>query len=281
MATSFAHQVGGHTTAKTSLKAHDGKILKPYQSKQRGERERDFYERVFRSEKESPDFGALRTFLPMYYGSTVIPEAGDEKKEDSCTKYLVLEDLTWGRKWPCIMDIKMGTRSYEEGASAEKVAHEKSKFSLQETAGLRIQGIKVYSLEENNYVVLDKYFGRSITSMDGITRALGHFFPLQDKTKTVKLLEAYLRRLDQLKTWFDEQQTTEFIASSFLFLYDGEESRREDKSVSEAYAADIRLIDFAHVSHPVPPKLDEGLRTGIATLIRCFQTLLCESQASQ
>ena len=85
MATSFVHQVGGHTTAKTSLKARNGEILKPYQSKQRAERERDFYERVFRSEKELPEFGALRRFLPMYYGSTVIPEAGDGKKEDSCT----------------------------------------------------------------------------------------------------------------------------------------------------------------------------------------------------
>lgn len=90
-----------------------------------------------------------------------------------------------------------------------------------------------------------------------------------------------MRRLDQLKTWFDEQQGTEFIASSFLFLYDGEESVQDGKPVSEAYAADIRLIDFTHVTHPASPKRDDGLRTGIAMLIRCFQTLLREAQAQQ
>ena len=107
-----------------------------------------------------------------------------------CAEYLVLEDLTWGRQWPCIMDIKMGTRSYEDGASVDKVAYEKSKFSLQKTAGLRIQGIKRLDPKQKRYVELDKYFGRSITSMDELPRALGRFFPLENKAKTVKLLEA-------------------------------------------------------------------------------------------
>ena len=80
----------------------------------------------------------------------------------------------------------------------------------------------------------------------------------------------FLQRLGQLKTWFDEQQGTQFIASSFLFLYDGEESVQEVKPITNAYRADIRLIDFAHVSHPATPKHDEGLQTGIATLIQCY-----------
>ena len=54
----------------------------------------------------------------------------------------------------------------------------------------------------------------------------------------------FLQRLGQLKTWFDEQQGTQFIASSFLFLYDGEESVQEIKPITNAYRADIRLIDF-------------------------------------
>ena len=85
MAKNFVHQVGGHTTAKTSLKAQNGHILKPYQSNQRGERERNFYERVFTSQTASPEFVALRRFLPMYYGSTVIAEAGANKDEMAST----------------------------------------------------------------------------------------------------------------------------------------------------------------------------------------------------
>ncbi|ETI38566.1 hypothetical protein, variant 1 [Phytophthora nicotianae] len=305
--TEMAHQVGGHATSKTSLKAHNGRILKPFQSKQRGERECEFYERVFATEKDLLEFAALRKFLPMYHGTVIVPEVEDGQEVNGVHpgQYLVLEDLTWGRKWPCIMDVKMGTRSYEDNATAEKIAYEKSKFPLQETLGFRIQGIKVYNPKKQDYDEFDKYFGRGITSVDQLAPAFRSYFP-EDTSKTIKLLETvglvnsqlpeiltlfffyylllsiqFLRRLGQLKAWFDEQRGTEFIASSFLFLYDGEDSPNDDKTVAEDFGADIRLIDFAHVTKPTSPKRDEGLRTGIATLINCFQTLLREAQTQQ
>ncbi|CAI5727521.1 unnamed protein product [Peronospora destructor] len=236
---SFTLQVGGHSTAKTNLRAHNGRILKPFQSKQRGERERDFYERVFVSEKDLPEFAALRGFLPTYFGTMVIPEVADDKEETTSVKeqhhgeFLVLEDLTCGRQSPCIMDVKMGTRSYEKNASAEKITYEKSKFPLQETAGFRIQGIKVLDPQQHRYVEFDKKFGRSITSMDELAPAFRCYFPSEDTIKTMKLLKAFLRRLDQLKTWFDEQQGTKFIASSFLFPQDGEGSAYKKLSPSQ------------------------------------------------
>ncbi|POM73044.1 Inositol polyphosphate multiKinase [Phytophthora palmivora] len=284
--TEMAHQVGGHATSKTSLKAYNGRILKPFQNKQRGERERDFYDRVFVSEKDSPEFVALRDFVPNYYGTIVVPEVEDGQEKTGANglhpgQYLELEDLTWRRQWPCIMDVKMGTRSYEDTATAEKIAYEKSKFPLQETVGFRIQGIKVFDPKQQSYVEFDKHFGRRVTSKEELVPAFRSYFPLDDTLKTIKLLDAFLRRLNQLKAWFDEQQGTEFIASSFLFLYDGEESIEDDTTVAEAFRADIRLIDFAHATQPTSPKRDEGLRTGIATLIKCFETLLHETQTQQ
>lgn len=62
------------------LKSHNGRILKPFQSKQRGERERDFYERVFVSEKDPPEFAALRQFLPEYHGTVVVREVEDAQE---------------------------------------------------------------------------------------------------------------------------------------------------------------------------------------------------------
>lgn len=108
----------------------------------------------------------------------------------SRVEYLALEDLTWGRQWPCIMDVKMGTRSYEDNASAEKIAYEKTKFPLQETVGFRIQGIKVFDPKQRSYVEFDKYFGRGITSVDKLAPAFRCYFPSEDTTKTIKLLEA-------------------------------------------------------------------------------------------
>ncbi|RLN98357.1 hypothetical protein BBJ28_00015037 [Nothophytophthora sp. Chile5] len=171
------------------------------------------------------------------------------------------------------MDVKMGTRSFEDDASAEKIAYERQKFPLQETVGFRIQGIKVFNPKQRQYIEFDKHFGRGITSAEALASAFLNFFPPNDKTKTVALLQAFLSRLDEFQMWFHEQQDVGFIASSFLFLYNGEPTATaEDLPV--AYAADIRLIDFAHVTHPSPGQRDEGVLTGIATLIRCFQELL-------
>ncbi|KAI9994907.1 hypothetical protein PInf_011747 [Phytophthora infestans] len=261
--TEMAHQVGGHATAKTSLKAYNGRILKPFQSKQRGEREREFYERVFATEKDSLEFAALSKFLPKYYGTVIVPEPEDGQETNGVHpgQYLILEDLT----------------SYEDNATSEKIAYEKSKFLLQETVGFRIQGIKVFNPKKKGYDEFDKHFGRGISSVGQLAPAFRSYFPAED-AKTIKLLEAFLRRLGQLKAWFDEQRGTEFIASSFLFLYDGEESPNDDKTAAEDFGAEIRLIDFAHVTKPTSPKHDEGLRTGIATLISCFQTLLNQAQ---
>lgn len=84
----------------------------------------------------------------------------------------------------------MGTHSYEKDASVEKIAYEKSKFPLQETAGFRIQGIKVFDPQQQRYIEFDKNLGRSITSMDELAPAFQRYFPSDDTTKTIKLLEA-------------------------------------------------------------------------------------------
>lgn len=76
------------------LRAHNGRILKPFQSKQRGERERDFYERVFTSTTNVPEFAVLRDFLPAYFGTMVVPGATDDKEETTSVK----EQLHGGTK---------------------------------------------------------------------------------------------------------------------------------------------------------------------------------------
>lgn len=99
----------------------------------------------------------------------------------------------------------------------------------------------------------------------------------------------FLARLIEFQTWFDQQEEAEFIASSLLFLYSGEPSSASPASKdklqvsdkeqpSAAFAPDIRLIDFAHVSHPATPRRDDGVRTGIKTLIECFQQLLDDTE---
>lgn len=103
----------------------------------------------------------------------------------------------------------------------------------------------------------------------------------------------FLARLAQLETWFAEQHELEFIASSLLFLYNGEVDDAlvsaaagggddADSALARALDADIRLIDFAHVAYrsPAARQLDAGVLTGIRTISRCFQELLGQFQRS-
>jgi hypothetical protein len=91
-------------------------------------------------------------------------------------EYLVLGDLTWKRQWPCIMDVKGGTRSDEDDATQEKIEYERSKFPLQEKVGFRIQGIKVYDTKEKKYVEYDKHFGRGMKTHEAIVDAFRKYF---------------------------------------------------------------------------------------------------------
>lgn len=86
------------------LKAHNGKILKPFQNKQRGEREHAFYEQVFRLERTKPVFERLRLLIPGYHGMVVVPDseqhssdannaAGSESRDGSASPSLRLGGL--------------------------------------------------------------------------------------------------------------------------------------------------------------------------------------------
>lgn len=193
-------------------------MYKPFQSGRRGEREHEFYERVADEVKNAGDGSVsslvgLEPLIPRYFGvveaaheasSSIQSEwlvnrkAFDARSHSSYhafAEYLVLEDLTFGRKWPCIMDVKVGTRSFEDDASAEKIAYEKSKFPLQEQAGFRLQGIKVFDKSTQAYIEFDKHFGRSALTMDALAPALGRFLPSDDNAKRRFLIQSVRERV--------------------------------------------------------------------------------------
>jgi 1D-myo-inositol-tetrakisphosphate 5-kinase/inositol-polyphosphate multikinase len=56
-----------------------------------------------------------------------------------------LEDLTFGLKTPCIMDIKIGSRLYDVDASPRKIERRvrKSETTTSGALGFRLCGLKV------------------------------------------------------------------------------------------------------------------------------------------
>eukprot|EP01129_Flabellula_baltica_P015950 TRINITY_DN829_c0_g1_i2.p1 TRINITY_DN829_c0_g1~~TRINITY_DN829_c0_g1_i2.p1 ORF type:complete len:256 (-),score=69.54 TRINITY_DN829_c0_g1_i2:88-855(-) len=79
-------------------------------------------------------------FFPKFYGTE--EESGLLKK----TSYLIMEDLTDGMTYPCIMDIKMGTRTAGEDANVVKKNFmiTKDKQTTTYEYGLRLTAMRVF-----------------------------------------------------------------------------------------------------------------------------------------
>ena len=60
--------------------------------------------------------------------------------------YIVLENLTGKFKYPCVMDLKIGTRSYSDAMSeAKKQLHlERCDSTTSKAIGVRLGGMQVY-----------------------------------------------------------------------------------------------------------------------------------------
>lgn len=58
---------------------------------------------------------------------------------------IVLEDLTFGLEIPCIMDLKIGRRLYDDDAPPDKISRmiKKSALSTSGSVGFRISGMRV------------------------------------------------------------------------------------------------------------------------------------------
>ncbi|XP_075697303.1 inositol polyphosphate multikinase [Rhinoderma darwinii] len=211
----LSHQVAGHMYGKDKvgiLQHPDGTVLKQLQPPPRGPRELDFYNMVFSNDCTDTKLRDLQIFLPKYFGTWSPPGTTNDI-------YLKLEDVTRKFNKPCIMDVKIGQKSYDPHASAEKIQQQISKYPLMEEVGFLVLGMRVYHMDSDNFETQNQHYGRSLTK-DTIKHGLSKFFNNGCYLRK-DAVSACLQKVQNILQWFENQDTLHFYASSLLFVYDG------------------------------------------------------------
>lgn len=154
--------------------------------------------------KEVDILKRLSAFIPAYYGvvgqrsplsmpkgEKMAHEQANDMKGDhealtafhygmSLEAHLLLTDVTANYKKPCVMDLKMGSHTYEPDAPEDKRLREIEKYPQQEAFGFRIVGMRFYDpahpdADRNGFRVFRKDYGRTLESLDEIADALRLF----------------------------------------------------------------------------------------------------------
>lgn len=92
---------------------------------------------------------------------------------------------------------------------------------------------------------------------------MGTFFNHRNSYCTLRIIRLFIRRLQEIRNWFEHQRALAFYRSSILFVYNWSANQ------NAAPLADVRIIDFAHVV-PTTDR-DENYLEGLLNLIGYFR----------
>uniref|UniRef100_A0A3Q4I1F7 Kinase n=1 Tax=Neolamprologus brichardi TaxID=32507 RepID=A0A3Q4I1F7_NEOBR len=171
-----------------------------------------FLSQVYAEDCCDPCLLELQTYLPRYYGTWSSPDRPNDL-------YLKLEDVTRHFIKPCIMDVKLGQRSYDPYASQEKREQQIRKYPLMEEIGFLVLGLRVYKVCTDTFDSYDQHYGRGLvtdTLKDGLSKFFHNGVSLRKDA-----VAASIRRVQRILRWFESQHQLTFYASSLLFVYEG------------------------------------------------------------
>ncbi|KAL6633130.1 SAICAR synthase-like protein [Neocallimastix californiae] len=272
-------------------------------------KEINFYKLI--KEKNLP----LQNFMPKCYNHDPSYEEIKEKyiPKDGVV-YIVMENLLLPFKNPNVMDLKFGTRLYDEGvteAKKERMIYNATSTTSFKT-GLKICGVHITDKSDKSLKKIGKKYGRALKEenlANGILRFLLNY--TDECYKNVTTPETYEEDLDQ--TVFDKkpskytlgfiqevlnqtyklkeavmQSPIRIYGSSLCLIYETinveeelkkyERANQEDNDEKYQYPFTYHLIDFAHANF-VDPSLgeDPSFITGINRLISILENFIYEN----
>ncbi|KMQ93265.1 inositol polyphosphate multikinase, partial [Lasius niger] len=196
-----------------------GFVLKPATKAILGEREIAFYEKLKNSHDST--IVQLKKFVPHYFGTTEL------RVFNKRTKFLKLRDITEGMAEPCVMDIKIGRRTWDPLATPEKRATEELKYAESKRAyGFCITGFQVYCLSTGRLKKFDRDYGKKLDAK-GVVEALKTFLNITPERPACRqLIFELLSFLGRIMLFFRIQQKYRFYSSSLLVAYDARKLRQ-------------------------------------------------------
>jgi hypothetical protein len=283
----LAITVGGHAGM---LSDGRGRVLKPMPpaADPRGAREAAFYARL--AELALPPTAA--GLFPRFFGVVSAPGAAG-----AAAGHIALEDVTARFRRPCVMDVKVGTRTFGDDASAEKAAAEARKYPLQAEAGFRITGMRVYEGEHGAgggaragaaagagarcsaaggaaFREHGRAFGLGLLSRAALASGFAEFLRDAQRARLrTELVRPLLRRVLEIEAWLEAQREFRFVGSSLLFVYEGDVGgEARGAAAGGEPEVDVRLIDFAHAVLRTGER-DDGVLVGLRSIAQALRSV--------
>lgn len=223
--------------------------------------------------KEQLDLQYMAAFIPSYSGlvDVMIPSQ-DISVLSMQQPHLVLRDITSCFIHPNIIDIKMGTQTYEPDAPKSKQLREMQKFPMQSEFGFRIVGMRVYDPAAGKYKFCDKSFGTKLSTIYDCKCALKAFFQCDNSSEatstSIIVISSVARELRKIKSWLEYNTTLAFYASSILIAYEG--SFFTDATSDPT----LKMIDFTHVCRRIGG--DSGYIRGVENILTILSEIIIE-----
>lgn len=227
----------------------------------------------------------LQRFLPDYFGitthqSSLSPcDPNDSLASPfgiSLDSYLLLQDTTAQFSKPCVIDLKVGTQTYEPSAPKEKKQREKKKYRSQADFGFRIVGMRIYDPAhadacDKGFVFYSKDFGRSLSTYGRLKDAFLTYFGAGGDQRRSRAISSILSQLRAIQHWFDDNNSICFYSSSILIAYEGNTG-----NLSNPDMVSVKMIDFGRVRREAGG--DPGYLLGLDTIIRLLKDIAMERE---
>ncbi|VDM47240.1 unnamed protein product [Toxocara canis] len=143
---------------------------------------------------------------------------------DAENRYIILENIAHQFRYPCVLDLKMGTRQYGDGVSEKKRLNflRKCERSTSKKYGVRVGGMQYFDISTSIYQCVNKYYGESLNFYEMRNLLIRFLHCASDSDRCRILRNSVHKKLVQLHKALSGSDGCRLFSASLLIVYDGD-----------------------------------------------------------